>query len=39
MIIRPPVFKENLQWVLPTVSGFQPATLFFKRDYGKDAYL
>ena len=32
-------FKEHLQWLLLTVSGFQPATLFFKRDSGKDVYL
>ena len=32
-------FKEHLQWLLLTVSGFQTATLFFKRDSGKDVCL
>ena len=32
-------FKELLQWLLLTVSGFQTATLFFKRDSGKDVCL
>ena len=32
-------FKELLQWLLLTVSGFQTATLFFKRDSGKDVSL
>ena len=31
-------FKEHLQWLLLTALGFQPATLFFKRDPGKDGY-
>ena len=31
--------KELLQWLLLTVSGFQTATLFFKRDSGKDVCL
>ena len=37
--LRTPFLKEHLQWLLLTISGLQLATLFFKRDYGKDVYL
>ena len=37
--LRTPFLKEHLQWLLLTVSGLQLATLFFKRDSGKDVYL